>query len=173
MDHVLSYEQALTQAMVSLAQDGYLFVGQGVRYNNHKMYSTLAGVPHAQRIEMPVAEDFQMGFSLGLALAGHKVLTLYPRWDFLLLAANQLVNHLGKARYLYKANPQIIIRVATGSTKPLHPGPQHTQDHTEAFERMLDGQVDVLSAHGATQVIDAYEWVLENRGPALIVEYPK
>src|SRR5512147_1942449 len=120
------YLSELRRAMTMLAQDPrVVFVGQGVRYNSHRMFDSLADVPMDSRIEMPVAEDFQMGFCTGLALAGHIPVAIYPRWDFLLLAANQLINHLDKA-HLFGWSPKVIVRVAVGATSPLDPGPQHS-----------------------------------------------
>ena len=37
-----------------------------------------------------------MGISTGLALNGFIPVSCYPRFDFLILALNQLVNHLDK-----------------------------------------------------------------------------
>jgi pyruvate/2-oxoglutarate/acetoin dehydrogenase E1 component len=70
----------------------------------------------------------------GLALEGFVPITCYPRFDFFILAMNQLVNHLDKMREMSedKMQPKVIIRVAVGSKKPFSAGPQHTQDHTEA-----------------------------------------
>ena len=47
-------------------------------------------------IELPVAEEMQMGMSFGMSLDGTIPISIYPRWNFLLCAINQLVNHLDK-----------------------------------------------------------------------------
>ena len=39
-----------------------------------------------------------MGMSIGLALNGYIPITCFPRFDFLILAFNQLVNHLDKIK---------------------------------------------------------------------------
>ena len=49
---------------------------------------------------MPVFEDVQMGMATGLALLGFVPITCYPRFDFLILSMNQLVNHLDKIRIM-------------------------------------------------------------------------
>ncbi len=164
------YASELTRSMTMLGEDPRtVFVGQGVRYDCHRMWPTLEGVPTAKRIEMPVAEDFQMGFCTGLALTGKIPISIYPRWDFLLLAANQLVNHLDKV-HLWGWNPRMLIRVAVGATKPLNAGPQHSQDHSEAFKLMLE-HVDVMCLREATRVFDIYKHVLERGKPTIMVEY--
>ena len=48
---------------------------------------------------MPVFEDTQMGMTLGLALEVFPV-SCFPRFDFLVLGMNQLINHLDKIDYL-------------------------------------------------------------------------
>ena len=155
--------------MTMLAQDERtVFVGQGVRYNCHRMWETLSGVPMEKRIEMPVAEDFQMGFCTGLALTGKIPVCIYPRMDFMLLAANQLVNHLDKA-HLWGWTPKAIIRVAVGSTEPLNPGPQHSQDHTAAFRWMMK-HVQVVKILNAYDVVRQYEAAIKDDRPHIIVE---
>ena len=39
-----------------------IFVGQSVCFDGATIYDSLDGVPMAQRLEMPVIEDFQMGY---------------------------------------------------------------------------------------------------------------
>lgn len=155
--------------MTMLAEDPRtVFVGQGVRYDCHRMFASLEGVPMDRRIEMPVAEDFQMGFCTGLALTGKVPISIYPRWDFLLLAANQLVNHLDKCQ-LFGWKPKVIIRVAVGATTPLNPGPQHSQDHTEAFRKMLT-YVHVIKLEKPELIFANYSLAMSLERPVLIVE---
>ena len=60
------------------------------------MTNTLKDVPNEKRLEMPVDEEMQMGITIGLAMQGIVPVSFYPRWNFLILALNQLVNHLDK-----------------------------------------------------------------------------
>lgn len=138
-----------------------LFIGQNMRYDGQKMHASFSGVPMEQRIEFPVAEDLQMGFCTGLSLEGYIPICCYPRIDFMLLASNQLVNHLDK---MTGFKPKVIVRVAVGSTKPLNPGPQHTQDHTRAFSLMLKNIPVVEFEPGV------YEEALNGSGPVVVVE---
>ena len=114
-----------------------LFVGQAVKYDGQRANATFAGVPMEKRVEMPVCEDFQMGFCTGLALEGYIPICFYPRWDFALLAANQIINHLDKIPLLGRFRPKVIIRTAVGASSPLDPGPQHTGNYGEPFRLML------------------------------------
>lgn len=149
-----------------------VFVGQSVRYDGTAMYASLDGVPMEKRIEMPVVEDFQLGFCTGLALMGRVPVCLFPRMDFLLLAANQLVNHLDKLPR-YGWSPKVIIRTVVGSTSPLDAGPQHTMDHTWAFRAMLGPSIGVLSCFTADDVAWAYTYAMQGGDSFLIVEHPQ
>ena len=73
-----------------------VFLGQAVEYKGTAMYNTLRDIDNGKRIELPVCEDLQMGMTNGLALAGKIPVSIFPRWNFLLLGTNQIVNHLDK-----------------------------------------------------------------------------
>lgn len=147
-----------------------IFVGQAVRYDGQRLHATLKYVPMEKRIEMPVCEDFQVGFCTGLALEGYIPISIFPRWDFLLIAANQLVNHLDKIPLMGGFRPKMILRTAVGSNKPLDPGHQHTQNHSTPFEMMLK-TVDVLRCYAPQMVIPTYHEALVSDKSAIVVEY--
>ena len=62
------------------------------------IYQSLINIPQ-EKLELPVFEDTQMGMTLGLALEGFPI-SCFPRFDFVLLGLNQLVNHMDKIDYL-------------------------------------------------------------------------
>ena len=154
----------INKAMKMLADNGAIFVGQSVRYPG-AMFASLDGVPMAQRIEFPIAENLQMGFCTGLALTGHLPVCIYNRMDFMLLALDQLINHLDKMN----PQPTVIIRTAIGSCTPLDGGVQHTQDHVSAFRRMMHN-VFVFRLEEPDQVLPAYEAALRRGGVTILVE---
>ena len=116
-----------------------IFIGQSVKFPGSSIYTSLSDVPKSKRLELPVFEDAQMGMSIGLALEGFLPITCFPRFDFLILALNQLVNHADKIDLLTnnKFKSKIIVRTMVGAKKPLDGGPQHTQDHTEGIKKLL------------------------------------
>ena len=129
----------MTEAMTWLGQQpDTLFLGQGVAYPGAKMSESFDGVPAEKRIEMPVAEQLQLGISIGLALEGFVPISVFPRINFLLCAMDMLVNHLDKLPIYSDYRPKVIIRTAVGSRQPLDAGPQHTGDFTYALSRMLE-----------------------------------
>jgi len=148
--------------MTYLGQDKRtIFLGQAVAYPGTAMTGTLVDVPKAKLIEFPVAEEMQLGASIGLALGGFVPVTLYPRWNFLLLAINQLVGHLDKLKAMSQGGyqPKVIIRTGIGSERPLHPSFQHVGDYTDAFRLMLTN-IEVIRLDEPEQIFPAYEKAL-------------
>lgn len=169
------YVDALTEAMKLLMEDpSTIFIGQQIVYYGNPMSKTIEGLPKERMIETPVMEETQMGMTLGLAMTGHIVVSFYPRWDFLICAANQLINHLDKLEAMsdgeWKQN--VIVRVGKGSDKPLDPGHQHKADYTEAFEKMLKYST-VTKLDSADKILPAYKKALDMGGVHILVEYPE
>lgn len=164
------YFGELTKAMTLLGEHPKtLFVGQAVKFDGQRAYASFAGVPEEKRIEMPVCEDFQMGFCAGLALEGYIPVSFYPRMDFLIIAANQLVNHLDKMPFM-GWKPKVIIRTAVGSNKPLDPGYQHTQNHVYALRHMLF-KIRVVEVLNPKYILETYEAVLNGDDSVIVVEH--
>lgn len=167
------WAEELTRAMnLCASHREALFVGQSVVYPGHLLFTTLSGVPDRMKLELPVFENTQMGMSLGLAMAGyHPVISVYPRLDFLIIAADQLVNHLDKWREMGAGEYKVIIRSMVGSVTPLYSGPQHIQDHTEAL-RLLCPSIPVLKLTEPEHVYPAYQRALDAPGPFIVIEAP-
>lgn len=143
----LKYKSELIRSMSFLSKDKRtIFLGQSVNFSGNAIYNTLSHIPKSKKIELPVFEEVQLGMSTGLALNGFIPITCFPRFDFLILAMNQLVNHLDKLRFISNNSfkPRVIIRTSIGSKKPLNGGVQHTQDYTKMFKSILT-EVEVVS----------------------------
>ena len=165
------FKQEVNKAMRMLAkQPNVVFVGQSMRYDGAAIYDSMDGVPMKLRQEMPVIEDFQLGYCIGLSLGGKLHVCIYPRMDFMLLCMNQLVNHLDKLP-LWGWRPRIILRTRVGSRRPLNAGPQHTQDHTNAFRKMLTS-VEVVRVEVPKDVLPAYRRALAAKRSTLVIERP-
>ena len=171
----MSYRTELIRSMKYLSKNKkVIFLGQSVNYSGNAIFNTLNDVDSKKKIELPVFEDTQMGLSTGLALNGFIPVTCYPRFDFLILSLNQLVNHLDKIKEmsLGKLKAKVIIRTSIGARKPLDGGPQHTQDHTLALKKMLKN-VEVIKLNKTEQIFKAYKKALNRRDgrSTLLVEY--
>ncbi|NQV77390.1 MAG: hypothetical protein HQ490_03445 [Lutibacter sp.] len=151
-----------------------IFLGQAVEYPGTGMTNTLSDIQKSKLLEMPVSEEMQLGISIGLAVNGSIPISIYPRWNFLLLATNQLVNHLDKLSEYSNGEykPKVIIRTSIGSERPINPQIQHTGDFSEAFKLMLD-TVEVIVLNEPEEIFPAYQKAyLRNDGRStLLVEY--
>ena len=167
------YFSELCRAMEWLAeQPNTLFVGQGVGAAGTTMTDTLKDVPKDKLLEFPVAEDLQTGFSTGVALEGVLPVCIFPRWNFMLCAANQIVNHLDRLPIYsnWGYNPRVIIRVATPVTTPFYPGPQHDDDFTEAFRSMVR-TIRIVCLRTPSLIMPAYKVAATAPCSTLLVEY--
>ena len=120
----MKYFDELKRSMDWLGQkQDTLFLGQAVEYAGTAMTRTITDIDKNKKLEMPVNEDMQMGITIGLGLNGTIPISIFPRWNFLLLAANQVVNHLDKIKIMSDGGytPKVIIRTSIGSQRPLHP----------------------------------------------------
>ena len=161
--------------MEMLAEDKRTyFIGQAVTCPGTAMTTSLKNIPEDKLLELPVAEEMQMGMSIGLALAGHVPVSLFPRWDFLLLAVNQLVNHLDKLSIMSNRGfqPKVIIRTGIGSVRPMHPQFQHIGDYTEAFKLMCTN-IEIIRLEESDNIFPAYKKALEREDgkSTILVEY--
>jgi pyruvate/2-oxoglutarate/acetoin dehydrogenase E1 component len=154
--------------------DNTVFLGQQILFPGNPMSGTLIDVPKEKMIELPVMEDSQMGMSLGMAMAGKFVVTFYPRWDFLICAANQLVNHVDKIELMSNGQwkPNIIIRVAKGSEIPLNPGPQHRGNYLNEFQSITQ-TIKFFDCLTVDDIETAYNHAINEGGITLINEYPE
>lgn len=169
----MKYFDELKRSMDWLStKNDTLFLGQAVEYPGTAITNTLKDVDKSKLLEMPVNEDMQMGISFGMALNGTVPISIYPRWNFLLLAANQLVNHVDKIKIMSSGEytPKIIIRTSIGSQMPLHPQHQHIADFTCGFKALCD-TVDIIRLDEPHQIFDAYKYAYErndNRSTVLV-----
>ena len=155
----MKYKTELINSMNYLSKkSNTIFLGQSVEYSGNAIYNTLINVPSKKKNEMPVFEDAQMGMSIGLALQGYVPISCFPRFDFLILAFNQLVNHLDKIRKMSRneMRPKVIIRTSIGSKNPLDGGPQHTQDYTKMFKETLS-EVKVIYLNHPRQIFSSFK----------------
>lgn len=168
----MAYKEELTRSMEMLSSDPrVIFIGQSVKYGGQAMYPTLSRVKDSQKLELPIAEDMEMGMALGLSLEGFIPVALFTRFDFLLLACNQLINHLDKTADMShnQFKSKVIIRTIIGSKYPLDAGPQHTGDYTDALRLMLKN-IDVVKLTRTEDIVPAYKQALESERSTLLVE---
>jgi pyruvate/2-oxoglutarate/acetoin dehydrogenase E1 component len=167
----MSYFGELCLAMSVLADDPRtIFMGQGVGCAGTMMSDTFKDVPAEKRLEMPVAEELQTGMAVGMSLEGIIPISVIPRWNFVLRAADQIVNHLDRLSLYSEYRPKVIIRTAVPSKHPFNPGPQHDDDFSSAFRSMLR-TTDVISLHNEADIVPQYERALHSPRSTILVEW--
>ena len=172
VNEMANYKQEVTKAMEMLAaQPNVLFLGQTVLYPGSILSDTLRDIPMSKKLELPVAEEMQLGMSIGLALDGYLPISIYPRIDFLLLACNQLSNHLDVLEEMSHREwrAKVIIRTIIGSGTTFDSGLQHSRNHTEVFKALLKN-VEVVRLDHPTKVVPAYKRALESDKSTLMIE---
>jgi len=165
------YKDSLTDAMTLLAKENFIFVGQQIIYPGNPMSTTLGNVPKENMIETPVMEETQMGMSLGLAMTGKNVVTFYPRWDFIIVASNQLINSVDKYSLMTGKPINLLIRLGKGSDKPLDPGHQHKNNYINEFRSMCK-HVTFHDLKTSDDIVLGYQEALKG-GIHCLVEYPE
>ena len=171
----MKYFDELKRSMNYLAQDPItIFLGQAVAVAGTAMTNTLKDVPPDRLLELPVAEEMQMGMTTGLALTGLIPVSIFPRWNFLLAAMSQLINHLDKVQVMSNGGYKVkaIVRTGIGSQRPLHPQHQHVGDYTEALRSMCT-TIEVIRLEEPSEIFPAYEKALlrDDGRSTLLVEY--
>lgn len=169
------YFDELQRAMTYLGeQSDTVFLGQAVAYKGTAMTNTLASVGRDKLIEMPVDEEMQMGITSGLAVNGSVPISIYPRWNFLLLAMNQLINHLDRMPEFSHGEyiPKVIIRTGIGSERPLHPQAQHVGDFTDGVRLMLHN-IEIIRCEEPEDIFPAYHKAYNRTDgkSTIVVEY--
>ena len=151
-----------------------IFIGQAVEVPGTAMSNTLKGIDKKKLLELPVAEDMQMGITLGLSMDKNVPISIYPRWNFLLYGINQLINHIDKFEVMCGKQivPKIIIRTSIGSQRPLHPQFQHIGDYSEAIQKMCT-TIEVIKLKESREIFSAYKKAYERKDGinTILVEY--
>ena len=168
----MRYLDELKKAMSLLAEHPKtLFIGQAVEYEGTGLYDSLKHLPDNKKIELPVAEYFQSGLANGIAIEGLIPISTFPRWNFILMGTDQIVNHLDKFSSMSngKCQPKVIIRIAVGSEDPVDPQCQHKGNFTEAF-RLMAPNLDIIELNEPEDIIPSYDKALNrNDGKSTIL----
>jgi pyruvate/2-oxoglutarate/acetoin dehydrogenase E1 component len=169
----MKYYEEIQKAMDLLAQDSKtIFIGQAVEYEGTGLFDSMKHIPNSKKLELPVAEYLQSGMANGMAIEGLIPISTFPRWNFLLMATDQIVNHLDKFVTMSngKCNPKVIIRVAVGSEYPIDPQCQHKGNFSNAFKQMLKN-IHIVELYESSQIVSEYKKALKKNGSTILVEF--
>ena len=151
-----------------------IFIGQAVEVPGTAMSNTLKDIKKKKLLELPVAEDMQMGMTLGLSMDKNIPISIFPRWNFLLYGMNQLINHIDKFKVMCGKEiiPKLIIRTSIGSQRPLHPQYQHIGDFSEAIQKMCT-TIEIIKLREPRDIFPAYKKAYKRKDGVntILVEY--
>jgi len=128
----LTYAQAIREAHAqALAGDARVFVvGQGL-WSPWYAGSSLEGLDRefgrARILDSPVSENAVTGLAIGAALAGMRPIVFHPRMDFMLLAADPIINQAANWSYLFGGAIGVPLVVRAVINRGGQQGAQHSQ----------------------------------------------
>ena len=171
----MKYFTELQKAMSLLAEHPKtIIIGQAVQYAGTGLYDSINHVTDSKKMELPVAEYLQCGLANGLAIGGWIPILIMPRWNFLLMGTDQIINHLDKFALMSdgECTPKVIIRVSVGSEQPVDPQDQHKGNFSQAFRSMCK-TIDIVELHNAEDVMPSYTKALnrEDGKSTILVEF--
>ena len=107
-----------------------LVVGQGL-WSPFYVGSSMADLEkkygRERVIDTPVSENTSTGIVLGAALSGMKATVVHPRMDFMVLAADQIVNQASKWRSMLGSSAPIPVTIRGIINRGGEQGAQHSQ----------------------------------------------
>jgi len=168
IDSDISYKNAVTQAMTEIGNHNSIFIGYNVKNGN--AMGNLVNVSNDKKIETPVAENLMAGLAIGMSFEGYKPVVFYERHDFMLVAADAIINH---ANYIERISHgeykcPVIFRTVVADSGPFYSGPTHSQDFTELFKSSVSFPIYVPT--NGKEVLIAYKKAFISERPSMIVE---
>ncbi len=129
--------------------------------------AALAAFPE-RVISTPICENGFAGAAFGAAIQGmHPIIELmYP--DFALEAADQLFNHVAKARYMYGGERPTPVVVRTQIARGRGYGPQHSCDPAALFALFPGWRITAPST--ADEYVGLFNAAMRSRDPVLVID---
>ncbi|MEO8097076.1 MAG: transketolase C-terminal domain-containing protein [Acidobacteriota bacterium] len=128
----LSYGQAIREAHAQLlARDPRVFLaGQGLWspwYAGGSLDNLDRDFGRDRILDSPVSENAVTGMCIGAALAGMRPIVFHPRMDFMLLAADPIINQAANWSYLFAGRVSVPIVIRAVINRGGEQGAQHSQ----------------------------------------------
>jgi len=147
----LTYAHAIREAFQQLlASDPRVFViGQGLWspwYVGASMQDLDLEFGRDRVIDTPVSENATTGAAIGAALAGMRPIVVHPRMDFMLLAADPIVNQAANWSYMFGGQIGVPVVIRSIINRGGEQGAQHSQA-LQAFFTHVPGIKVVMPAN--------------------------
>lgn len=170
----LSFKDAIREALIqSMRKNKNIFVfGEGVD-DPKGVFGTTLGLDKIfgkQRcFDTPISENALTGIAMGASLIGLKPILVHMRMDFLLLAMDQMINHMAKWSYMSagKIKVPVIIRSLIG--RGWGSAAQHSQSLHAIFCHMPG--IKVVMPSTPYDAKGLFLSSIEEKCPVLFLEY--
>lgn len=166
--------EAIHEATVQLLESSrdYFVMGEGVLDPKGCFGTTLGLEPlFPDRVfDMPVSENGMVGVCIGAAVAGMRPIMVHMRADFLLYAADQIINNAAKWHGMFGGNGgncPLVIRAVIG--RGWGQGLQHSQ-HLEKMFAEIPG-LTVVCPSNAYDAKGMLIWAARQNNPVLFFEH--
>jgi 2-oxoisovalerate dehydrogenase E1 component len=117
----------------------------------------------------PIAENGFTGVALGAAVAGLRPIVELMFPDFALEAADQLFNHIAKARHVYGGRLPVPVVVRTRTAQGRGFGPQHSSDPAALFALFPGWRITAPST--PADYVGLFNAALSCDDPVLVIEH--
>ena len=170
----VSYQQAISQVInQAMQRDPDVFViGEEVGHLRGGAYGTTR---HAcrnfpQRVfSSPISENGFSGLALGAAMLGMRPIVEFMFPDFALEAADQLFNHIAKARHMFGGDLDIPIVVRARTAQGRGFGPQHSSDPAALFALFPGWRI--IAPSTPFDYVGLFNSAIDVADPVLIIEH--
>lgn len=170
----VTYVNAISMVMDrAMTRDPRVFViGEEV---GHMRGGAYGATRHACRhhpdrlVSAPIAENGFSGLALGAALTGLRpvVELMFP--DFALEGADQLFNHIPKARYMFGGTQDVPLVVRARTAQGRGFGPQHGVDPTAMFAQYPGWRI--VAPADPVEYVGLFNAAITGNDPVLVVEH--
>ena len=128
---LIRYVDAIAEACIQeMSQDENVFVFGLDVDDSKKIQGSTAGIEKfgpERFFGTPLSEDAMTGVAVGAAMYGLRPIHVHIRMDFLVLAANQLINMAAKSHYMYNGAVSVPMVVRAMIGRSWGQGAQHSQ----------------------------------------------
>lgn len=129
--------------------------------------AALTVAPH-RVLSTPICENGFTGAAFGAALAGMRPIVEFMYPDFTLEAADQLFNHIPRARFMYGEQHQVPLVVRTQISRGRGYGPQHSCDPAVQFALYPGWRV--VSPSTPDDYVGLFNAAMLTRDPVLVID---
>lgn len=166
--------EAINLALKQLMREDSSLVTFGLGVNDPKrIFGTTSGLVEefgkSRVYDFPTSENLMTGYGLGLAINGIPSISVHQRFEFFLLAVDQLVNNVAKWHFMFGSQSSVpmVIRLIVG--KGWGQGPTHSQS-LHAWLSHIPG-LKVAVPHDSQSAYDLLIDSVNDPNPVIFLEH--